>query len=324
MSDQRVKIWVGIGASVLLGSTGAQAGTQHAWPEPQTAASPVLIASAAEQGGEGGEESHDEQHGAGGEGGEASHGGEAGHGGEGGEGGEGGGAMSVFSSGGEGGEGGSGPSAVDSPGVYYTQLALMLGHMEVGKALYESGHGDVGSAHMGHPAAELLPLLREALEQRGLEAVEKQVEQLARNATGNGDWTEVQPTYRSTRTAILSAMDHVSVEKRRDPGFLARVAIAILHQARHEYEDSIEDGAFVEAHEYQDSYGFVHVGRQILEENATVFQRADADAYAKLMERYDAVTQAWPTATLPPQPMVSVSELYGRISSFEFTASQFF
>ncbi|MDZ7747737.1 MAG: hypothetical protein U5K43_01995 [Halofilum sp. (in: g-proteobacteria)] len=238
--------------------------------------------------------------------------------GAGGEGGEGGG------EGGEGGEAGSyGPSATESPGVYYTQLALMLGHMEVGRALYEAGQPAIGSTHLGHPAAEHLPAVRAALAERGMDETCARIEQLAREATGNADWSAVQSTFEATQEAIRAAMDDVPAGQRRDPSFVSKVLTAMLHQARHEYQEAIDDGEFVADHEYHDSWGFVQVGRRLLDDNADAFRAADADAYAELREHYERVMAAWPTATVPSRPALSVPALYGRISAFEFAAGKF-
>lgn len=338
MGDQNVKLWVGIGACVLAGSTATAAAETAAPGIPVTHAAPTLIASASEHGGEGGEGGEASSGGEGGEGGEASSGGDSGEasggeggeaasGGEGGEGGGGVGPMSVFGGGGEGGEGGEGgsygPSATESPGVFYTHLALMLGHMEVGHALYEAGEPGAGSTHLGHPAAEHLPAIREALAQRSLDGTRERIQALAETAGGGADWEAVEPAFGAAREAIRTAMDNVAAERRRDAAFLAKVLTALLHHARHEYEEAVEGDTFVEAHEYHDSYGFVQVGRGILADNAAVFEGADADAYANLVEQYEGVMAAWPTATIPAKPAMSVSRLYGRISAFELAAGRF-
>ena len=345
MGQQRRKLWVGIGTCVLLGSTGVAADSS-APAEPATEASESLLlasaggegdesGSAGGEGGEGGEASAagGEAGGEGGEGGEASTaGGEAG--GEGGEGGgEGGGAMSVFGGGegggeaggegGEGGEGASAPSATESVGVYYSQLAFMLGHMQVGRELYEAGDADAGATHLGHPAAEHLPALEGALDARGLGDVGARIRELAGRAGEGGDWSAVGAAYERAEQAVRRAMTDVDAGKRGDVEFLVRVLTAITYKARAEYEAALRDGRFVAVHEYQDGRGFLQVGRSLLERHADTFRAADADAYEEMVDRFEAIMAAWPSVKPPAEPTYSVSELYGLVSSFEFVTARF-
>ncbi len=164
--------------------------------------------------------------------------------------------------------------------------------------------------------------MRPALQERGLGDVAGQVTTLANAASSQPGWSEVAGTYESTREAIMRAMGNVSAAGRQSAGFQAKVLTAIVHQARHEYEEAVEDGRIAKPHEYRDSWSFMQVGRQLLEEHASAFQQADAEGYEQLVERYEAIMAAWPSVDLPDEP-VSVSQLYGRVSAFEFVASRF-
>ena len=127
----------------------------------------------------------------------------------------------------------------------------------------------------------------------------------------------------STGRTIRAAMDDVEPGVRGDASFLAKVLVALLAQARLEYDEALDGGAFVADHEYHDSWGFVQIGRDLLDRHADTFRGVDADAYEQLLADYEAVMEAWPQPTVPEAPPLSVSELFGRVSTFEFTASQF-
>ncbi len=309
MTQQRRKLWVGIGTCVLLGGTGA-AGAESAPQRPTTEASEALLLASA--GGEGGGE--------GGEGGGGAmsvfSGGEGGEGGEGGgEGGEG---------GGEGGEGSSSsPAATESAGVYYSQLAFMLGHMRVARELYEAGDGDTGARHLGHPAGEHLPALEAALAARGLDTVTTGVRELAERAGDGGDWSAVADAHARAEQAIREAMHDVDEAKRGDAAFLARVLMAIAYKARNEYDAAVQDGRIVAAHEYHDAHGFLQVGRELLDRHAETFRAADPDAYAEMVDRFEALGAAWPSLQPPDEAAVAVTELYGLVSAFEFVANRY-
>jgi hypothetical protein len=176
---------------------------------------------------------------------------------------------------------------------------------------------------MGHPVAEHLPEVAEALEQRGFDDVDDALKELARMAGSAETWSEVADAYAAAEQSIRSAMADVDDEYLQDPGFLTRVLTAVIHQSRHEYDEAVNEGEFVNAQEYHDSRGFMQIGRTLLEERAEVFREADADAYAELVERFEAVMEAWPSVQPPESPVLTVSEVYGRASAFEFAASRY-
>ncbi|WP_435105255.1 hypothetical protein [Arhodomonas sp. AD133] len=316
----RMKLWVGIGACVLVG-TGQTAAADASDPfQPVTTATSTQLLAHGGEGSEGGETSH------GGEGGEASHGGEggeAGHGGEGGEGGEAG-ALSHLG-GGEGGEGGEGsasaPAAVNSPGVYYATLLFMKGHLWVAEELYTSGNTEIGSAHMGHPYAEHFDSVEDALEERGVTGIHDALEHLAEEAGSQPDWSALEPAYQEAQSAIDRAIASLDPSLREDPDFIADVALGVLRKAAHEYEEAISDGEFVNVVEYHDGRGFAHVTRKLLEDHADVLKAADADTYETLLADVDRILEAWPSAMPPEKPAVSTSELAGNVSRFELHAN---
>jgi len=165
--------------------------------------------------------------------------------------------------------------------------------------------------------------VREALAQRGFGEVIERVEDLARRAGEADDWSDIAQTYDRTRSAILDAMADVDASQRNDPEFVARVLLAILYQSRHEYEEAIEDGRFVHAHEYQDARGFMQTGRDLLRWKERVLRQADGAAYEEVVARFEAAMEAWPTPQPPATPVLSISELYGRVSAVEFALSRY-
>jgi hypothetical protein len=176
---------------------------------------------------------------------------------------------------------------------------------------------------MGHPVAEHLPKVEAALGARGFDDVDDALKELARTAGNAETWSDVADAYAAAEESIRSAMADVDDEYLQDPAFLARVLTAVIQQSRHEYEEALNEGRFVNAQEYHDSRGFMQVGRALLEERAEVFRAADADAYAELVERFEAVMEAWPSVQAPQSPALTVSEVYGRASAFEFAASRY-
>ncbi|KXS39892.1 MAG: hypothetical protein AWU55_267 [Halomonadaceae bacterium T82-2] len=278
-----------------------------------------------DHGGEGGESGH------GGKGGEAHHGGEGGESGHGGEGGEGGSVGFVFShfpvavsEGGEGGEGGDqpAPSALTSPGIYYTELALMEGHLASAEALYRSGHGDQGAAHLTHPLIEQYPKLESALEAHGEEApLESALEALSDKAGQTADWEQLAPAVAKARQAIDAAQADVAAETRQSPRFIGDVTLALLKQAAAEYEEAVKDGRFANAAEYQDGRGFVQVATQLWQAGADTLGGADGKVYTKGQAELEELSRIWPEAVPPAEPVKAPGEVYAEVARFELATS---
>ena len=334
--SNRTKLWVGIGACVLLGSQAEAAAPPRDGYWPETHSAPSLLAQSVGSGGErghggeGGEGSEGGERGHGGEGGERRHGGEGGERSEGGERGHGGeSGMSVFA-GGEGGEGGgeggegSAPGAATSPGVFATELALMKGHLQVARLLYEGGHADAAAQHLRHPLAEHHAQVRGALVERGIPEFTALLRELSTLGEQRAEWSRVAPVYRRARASLESALTDVPEMRAAEPAFLGQVITALLRTAVHEYEEALDERGegFRLAHEYQDALGFVVVAGELLESMAPALRARDAGLYDTLQEDYQAVRAAWPGPTPPRAPAMSASELAGAVARFELHTSR--
>ncbi|MGB8712953.1 MAG: hypothetical protein WCD50_07495 [Onishia taeanensis] len=333
MSTTRTKIWVGIGASVFLGASSA------AWASGDEEAVGSSDAQQMESAGEGGE-GHGSHHGGepgeggesgahhgdeSGEGGEsgAHHGGESGEGGEGGEGG-GNSAFSVFDylsadAGGEGGEGGESGSSYSStnPGVYVTTLALMEGHLRVASELYREGAKDNALAHFYHPVAEYYTSLEAGLDARGVEGLKPVLLKVAEEASKGGDWSDLEGDYEAARKAIHDAQAAIDPSLKQDATFQSRVLLALTNTALDEYIEAIDGEQFVNGPEYQDGHGFMLVGRDMLSAQEASLSAADGPAYPEVVEAYEDMMTAWPSAAVPDTPAVSFGELSGDAFALE-------
>jgi len=330
MSTTRTKVWVGIGASVFLGASSA------AWASSDEEAVGSSDAQQMESAGEGGEghgahhggesgesgESgahHSDESGEGGESG-AHHGGESGEGGEGGEGG-GNSAFSVFDyltadAGGEGGESGSSYSSTN-PGVYVTTLALMEGHLRVASELYREGAKDNALAHFYHPVAEYYTSLEAGLDARGVEGLKPVLLKVAEEASKGGDWSDLEDDYEAAREAIHDAQAAIDPSLKQDATFQSRVLLALTNTALDEYIESIDGEQFVNGPEYQDGHGFMLVGRDMLSAQEASLSAADGPAYPEVVEAYEDMMTAWPSAAVPDTPAVSFGELSGDAFALE-------
>jgi hypothetical protein len=307
MTNQKLKLWTGIGVATLLASSGALADEQKNGHHDD-------MMTSGSHGGEGGEGG--ESHGA--EGGEH-------HGGEGGEqhGGEAGAAFSYFAAGGEGGEGGEAGgslSAVESDGAYVAMLQMMQGHLMAARELIKSGEVADGRPHLTHPWIEIYPMAESGLESRGQNELGSHLKTLAENAGQVENWGDTSQTFQAAWVAIEKAVKSVEGQSASS---VSNVVLSLTKQAVLEYDEALENGRFVAEHEYQDGRGFVMSARDYLASNQAMLKRQNKEAWRDTGKALDEMLKAWPTAVPPERPAIAVSDLYSAQARLELALAPY-
>ncbi len=142
---------------------------------------------------------------------------------------------------------------------YLTDLAMVEGYMLVAVELYRLGEAEAAKTHMRHPADELYKEVEShfgELQVAGfaaeLEAVGKAVEQGAAAADVEALAAKLQAAIAAARGGEPSSAES------------AKIVVSLLRHAADDYEAGVKDGKVVEAHEYQDAWGFVQAAKGLL------------------------------------------------------------
>jgi len=161
---------------------------------------------------------------------------------------------------GEAGEAGEAGAAKGDDRVdYLTDLAMVEGHMLVGVELYKLGDAEAAKPHMKHPADELykeveghFAELKVAGFAAELEAVGKAIEQGAAAA--------------DVATLLNKLQAAIAVARGGEPSSAETVktVVSLLRHAAEDYEAGVKDGKVVDAHEYQDAWGFVQIASRLM------------------------------------------------------------
>ena len=159
--------------------------------------------------------------------------------------------------GGEGeGEGASTADPVSDDVEYLHRLGQTRGHLAAFTALHRLGAHEMSMTHAKHPESELYAGLVPAFAARGKSGFAGELDALT-DAVGEG--ADIDAAYADLMTAIH--------ENEPDVDFATRLmAIATLARtAGDEFAIGVaEDGTVVNAHEYQDAYGFLTAARDML------------------------------------------------------------
>lgn len=173
--------------------------------------------------------------------------------------------------------------------AYLTQLGLIRGHLKVGMSLYRGGESALAKTHMKHPEDELYSALVGEFAERGASGFADELERLADAVEGESSQGDAQQAYE----ALLRRIDEAERLGGTANGALdAAVIRGLLTTAAEEYAIGVRNGTVVDAHEYQDAWGFT----QVALERARLASAANPDVaeWTALVEQLESLTPLWP------------------------------
>ena len=155
----------------------------------------------------------------------------------------------------EGASGGANP--VTSDVEYLHRLGQVRGHLTVFIALHQLGAHEMSRTHAKHPKSELYADLIPAFQRRSMAGFANELEALSRAVADGGD---LETAYRNVSASITKNEPNVSVATH-----LAAIS-KVTRTAGDEFNIGVtKDGTIVNAHEYQDAYGFLMAARKTLD-----------------------------------------------------------
>lgn len=194
--------------------------------------------------------------------------------------------------------------------AFLAQLALVGGHLKAFNELYHAGALENASVHMKHPESELYAALVPAFEARGTDGFAGELTALADAMAANAGVAEA---YANLKSAIQSEYPTVTTKQ----GLLA--ISAVTRVAADEFDVAAEDdGTITNVKEYQDSYGFLSVAKEILDgaSPSNDAERAAVDETKAQIDTLLAGFAGWTPETTSMKP----SALYGAAARIEIEA----
>jgi hypothetical protein len=206
---------------------------------------------------------------------------------------------------GEGGEGEGSFARIDAMQALPVEkrLAFMSGHVEAGLALYRAGAPDQAARHLLHPVSET-----HASERGGLDALgfkPEVFEQVSAALDSGKPASEVEPL-------LAEAEANVAAMRAAAGGEPKALIEYLMLTLADEYDAGVDDGAIVNAGEYQDAYGFAVVARDIA-------AAQDPAVFGALRTELDMLILMWPgkgpLADSTPAPEALMAEALERVKS---------
>jgi hypothetical protein len=302
----KTKIWLGVGAFVVAGTSAmtqstlarslldnsALTGSDSATQRDVSG----LVLAQHRHGGEGGERAGSQK------GAKAKKGG-----GEGGE--------------GEGGEkGGAAKLAPDLD--FAVRIAQIRGHLLVGDELVKEGQWNAAYPHFRHPTEELYGPIRGRLKDYKTPPFEAALKVLANVVKSKKGGDDYERAVRAVDDALAAADRALKDKQARWESFTVETALEVLKSATGEYEEAIVKGRIAKPVEYQDARGFVWQAERMIEGVAPALEQKDADALRQVRDVLASLKKAWPAAMPPKAPVKDYGAVLGDVSRIELAAGK--
>lgn len=214
---------------------------------------------------------------------------------------------------------GEGATSVDirtDDSAFLTRLGLIRGHLKVGYTLYSRGQADMARTHMKHPRDELYAGLVPAITHRDGATFDDELTSLATAVESDAAQAEVDAAYEALDAAVRRAEDAAETTLKDE---LLSI-MSLLRTAGEEYAIGVVDGELVNAHEYQDAWGFTQTAMKRLEELSSA-QRSQAPEVVERVESLIAdVMDLWPELVPGETVEGDASRLYGAAARVELAA----
>ena len=202
--------------------------------------------------------------------------------------------------------------------AFLGQLGQIRGHLLVGIELFRAGHLDHARTHMKHPEDELYSALKPAFTARGIAAFDSELSDLAEGVNQDKDAADVEAAYET----LLEQITRAETEVAASPQQKLLVAAALVRTAGDEYALAVDDtGKLINAHEYQDAFGFVKTAEAIADGIDAGDDEALAAAKAEVKSLLEPLyAEAWPSLLPPDTLSFTASQLFGASARIELEA----
>jgi hypothetical protein len=284
------KIWLGVGAFVVVGTSAAGSGATLAAEAPSGVsisgmASDAAVRSAGRSGG-----TVIAQH--------ADHGGEAGEGGE------------------------KGVANLPPELAFAVRIALLRGHLLAGDELVKQQQWNAALPHFLHPTEEIYGDIKDQLADYKVPPFEASLKALSNVVKAKKGGSDYAKALKSVDDALAAADAGMRAKQANWPGFVVEAAVEALKAAAGEYQQAIVAGRIAKPVEYQDARGFIWQADRMIESVATDLQTKDAAALAAMRTGLVELKKAFPSAMPPRTPVKDPGALLSDVSRVELAAGK--
>jgi hypothetical protein len=224
-----------------------------------------------------------------------------------------------------GGEGGETKAIANLPPdlAFGVRIALLRGHLLVGDELVKQQQWNAALPHFLHPTEEIYADIKDRLAEYNVPAFDGALKALAdvvkSKKGGAADYAKAQKPVTDALAAAEAAM---KAKETNWPGFVAEAAIEATKTAAGEYEQAILNGRIAKPVEYQDARGFIWQADRMIESVAADLQKKDAGALKQVRAGLTELKKVFPAAVPPRTPVKDHAAMLAIVSRIELAAGK--
>jgi hypothetical protein len=220
--------------------------------------------------------------------------------------------------GGEGDEGGAKGAALPPDLDFALKIAQIRGHLLVGDELVQQGQWAAALPHFLHPGEELYGPIRGRLKDYNTPQFATALKLLATMVKQKKGGEDYAKALKGVEEALIAADAGIKA-KQASEGFAVETALELLKSATHEYEEAIVKGRIAKPVEYQDARGFVWQAEKMIEGMAPALEKKNADALNHVRAGFAELKKAWPAAMAPKTPVKDYAAVLSDVSRIELS-----
>jgi len=222
--------------------------------------------------------------------------------------------------GGEGGEAGSKQANLPPDLDFALKIAQIRGHLLVGDELVKQGQWAAALPHFLHPGEELYGPIRERLKDYNTPPFASALKLLATTVKQKKS-DDYANALKSVEDALAAAEAGVKA-KQASEGFAVETALELLKSATNEYQGAIVKGRIAKPVEYQDARGFVWQSEKMVEALSASLEKKDAGALKAVRDGFSELKKAWPAAMPPKTPVRDYAAVLNDVSRIELAVGK--
>jgi hypothetical protein len=224
----------------------------------------------------------------------------------------------------EAGEGGEGKGLANLPPelAFAVRIALLRGHLLVGDELVKQQQWNAALPHFLHPGEEIYGDLKDQLAGYNVPPFDgtlKTLSDIVKAKKGN----DYAKALKAVNDALAAADAGMKARQEANwSGFVVEAAVEAMKTATGEYQQAIVGGRIAKPVEYQDARGFIWQGDRMIESVAADLQRTDAAALAQVRAGLAELKKAFPSAVPSRTPVKDHAGVLGDVARIELAAGK--
>jgi hypothetical protein len=224
----------------------------------------------------------------------------------------------------EGGEGGESKGLANLPPdlAFAVRIALLRGHLLVGGQLVNEKQWNAALPHFLHPIEEIYGDIRDPLAEYKVPPFEDGLKVLADLVKAKKGGNDTARALKAVTDAVATAEAALKDQQADWPGFVTETAVETIRAAASEYENAIVDGKLAKPVEYQDARGFIWHAERMIESVAADLQKKDASALKQVRAGFAELKKVFPAAMPPRRPVKDHAQLLAIVARIELAAGK--